>query len=168
MPISNLSPHFFLSIPLPPLPPPLFSYFAFIRFEDGIVIISLLSAINMDFYRALSPMSPNDPPEGETTPPKAKVNALAPLQVADSGDPGKRPQEVRRPDFTVRLEPGSVLTIQGTARYEWEHGIQEVMEDLVDEETVKRKIRVSITLRKMRGSAWEVGPGETQNGVADR
>ncbi|KAH7045542.1 hypothetical protein BKA57DRAFT_467101 [Linnemannia elongata] len=127
------------------------------RFEDGIIIISLLSAINMDFYKALSPMSPNDPPEG-TNPPI----------------PPPLPSKEREPDFTVRLEPGSILTIQGKARYEWEHGIQETMEDVVEGgETIKRKIRVSITLRKMRGSAWEVGgPGDggngTVNGVADR
>ncbi|KAG0298248.1 hypothetical protein BGZ96_001214 [Linnemannia gamsii] len=136
------------------------------RFEDGIIIISLLSAINMDFYKALSPMSPHDPPEGTNT------SRPPPLQ-------DQRQQEEREPDFTVRLEPGSVLTIQGKARYEWEHGIRETMEDVVDDggsggnETVKRKIRVSITLRKMRGSAWEVGgPGGssdgTVNGVADR
>ncbi|KAG0054067.1 hypothetical protein BGZ89_002748 [Linnemannia elongata] len=127
------------------------------RFEDGIIIISLLSAINMDFYKAPSPMTPNDPPEG-TNPPI----------------PPPLPSKEREPDFTVRLEPGSILTIQGKARYEWEHGIQETMEDVVEGgETIKRKIRVSITLRKMRGSAWEVGgPGDggsgTVNGVADR
>ncbi|KAG9067308.1 hypothetical protein KI688_012091 [Linnemannia hyalina] len=127
------------------------------RFEDGIIIISLLSAINMDFYKALSPMSPNDPPTGTNSP-----------------TPPHLPSKERSPDFTVRLEPGSVLTIQGKARYEWEHGIQETMEDVVDGgDTIKRKIRVSITLRKMRGSAWEVGgPGGggdgTVNGIADR
>ncbi|KAF9123164.1 hypothetical protein BGW39_009212 [Mortierella sp. 14UC] len=138
------------------------------RFEDGIVIISLLSAINMDFYKAQTPMSPNDPPEGRSSSPKQE-------QSKEQGGQ-------RVPDFTVRLEPGSVLTIQGKARYEWEHGIQETMEDLVEGgETVRRKIRVSITLRKMRSAAWEVGGGgeerdsksagpvgETGNGVADR
>lgn len=111
----------------------------------------------MDFYKALSPMSPNDPPEGTNIP-----------------TPPSFPSKEREPDFTVRLEPGSVLTIQGKARYEWEHGIQETMVDVVDGgETIKRKIRVSITLRKMRDSAWEVGGlgggGDgTVNGVADR
>ncbi|KAF9095234.1 hypothetical protein BGX23_000843 [Mortierella sp. AD031] len=138
------------------------------RFEDGIVIVSLLSAINMDFYRALNPMSPDDPPEGNNsnnTTTSATTVAAATTTTATPNNPR------RIPDFTVRLEPGSVLTIQGQARYEWEHGIKEVMEDLVDGESVKRKIRVSITLRKMRGSAWEVGgpgPGATVNGVADR
>ncbi|KAF9929397.1 hypothetical protein FBU30_001601 [Linnemannia zychae] len=122
------------------------------RFEDGIVIISLLSAINMDFYKALSPMSPNDPPEGTLAKPPPKVTG----------------QQQRKPDFTVRLEPGSILTIQGKARYEWEHGIQEIMEDLFDGETIPRKIRVSITLRKMRSSAWEVGGNSSINGIADR
>ena len=102
--------------------------------------MSLLSAINMDFYRALSPMSPQDPPEGGCQP--YGNNALE-----------------RRPDYTVRLEPGSVITMDGPSRYEWEHGIKEVSEDLVNGERIRRKIRVSITLRKMRLAAWNVGPG---------
>ncbi|KAF9280630.1 hypothetical protein BGZ68_007112 [Mortierella alpina] len=110
------------------------------RFEDGIVVVSLLSAINMDFYRALSPMSPQDPPEGA-------------YQPYVSNEPP------RQPDYTVRLEPGSVITMEGPSRYEWEHGIQEALEDLVSGERIKRKIRVSITLRRMRLAAWNVGPG---------
>ncbi|KAF9986259.1 Alpha-(1,3)-fucosyltransferase 11 [Modicella reniformis] len=108
------------------------------RFEDGIVIISLLSAINMDFYPALNPMSPNDPPQGHTPTPSSV-------------------DESRNPSFTVRLEPGSIISMQGSARYEWEHGIQETTQDLVNGEWIQRKIRVSVTLRKMRMSAWEVG-----------
>jgi hypothetical protein len=50
--------------------------------------------------------------------------------------------------------------MQGSARYEWEHGIKEVMDDMVNGEWVQRRIRVSITLRKMRKSAWQVGPEE--------
>ncbi|KAF9356143.1 hypothetical protein BGX34_010084 [Mortierella sp. NVP85] len=119
------------------------------RFEDGIVIISLLSAINMDFYPALNPMSPNDPPEGATH---------ARLSVGEN----------RKPSFTVRLEPGSIISMEGPARYEWEHGIQETMQDQVNDEWILRKIRVSVTLRKMRTSAWEVGPAALENGVADR
>ncbi|KAG0225248.1 hypothetical protein BGX31_007692 [Mortierella sp. GBA43] len=111
------------------------------RFEDGIVVISLLSSINMDFYPAMSPMTPNDPPEGPTR------------DLCSAGDN-------REPTFTLRLEPGSILTMQGSARYEWEHGIKEVMDDMVNGEWVQRKIRVSITLRKMRKSAWQVGPKE--------
>ncbi|KAG0304049.1 hypothetical protein BGZ98_006000 [Dissophora globulifera] len=122
------------------------------RFEDGIVIISLLSAINMDFYPAIHPVLAEDPLEG--------VNTT--LSTGHS-------QEIdRRPSFTIRLEPGSVITMQGPARYEWEHGIQEIPQDLVGDEWVRRKIRVSITLRKMRMDAWDVGPKVFDNGVADR
>jgi hypothetical protein len=103
----------------------------------------------MDFYPALNPMSPNDPPEGATH---------ARLSVGEN----------RKPSFTVRLEPGSIISMQGPARYEWEHGIQEAMQDQVNDEWILRKIRVSVTLRKMRTSAWEVGPAALENGVADR
>ncbi|KAF9435664.1 hypothetical protein BGZ76_005777 [Entomortierella beljakovae] len=122
------------------------------RFEDGIVVISLLSAINMDFYPALNPMKPDDPPSGNIN-----TKSRAPREMSrDIIEESSSHQRV--PSYTIRLEPGSIITIQGSARYEWEHGIQESMQDLVrGEECVKRKIRVSITLRKMRDSAWTVG-----------
>ncbi|KAF9026594.1 hypothetical protein CPC16_000871 [Podila verticillata] len=119
------------------------------RFEDGIIIVSLLNAITMDFYPALHTMTATDPVDGGTNPY---------TQTSTTH---------REPAYSVRLEPGSIITMQGPARYEWEHGIQETTRDLVRDEWINRKIRVSITLRKMRPQAWEVGPA-TQNGVADR
>ncbi|KAF8928277.1 hypothetical protein EDD21DRAFT_366920 [Dissophora ornata] len=127
------------------------------RFEDGIIVISLLSAINMDFYLALNPMAPEDPPEG------ASLKSPGATGVLHSSS-----QTQRQPSFTVRLESGSVISIQGPARYEWEHGIQETTQDLVHGEWVRRKVRVSVTLRKMRTAAWEVGPSSLANGAADR
>ncbi|KAG0043064.1 hypothetical protein BGZ83_011882 [Gryganskiella cystojenkinii] len=137
------------------------------RFDDGIVIISLVSGINMDFYPALNPMSPNDPPQGD---PGISASSGMMSRIVTQEDLSCP----RQPSFTVRLEPGSVVTMQGPARYEWEHGIQEVFEDDVGNgEFVKRRIRVSVTLRKMRLQAWEVGGLNSQssalkNGVADR
>jgi len=159
------------------------------RFDDGIVIVSLVSGINMDFYPALKPMSPNDPPQGEDrgtgdgTPfdnstPASSSGMMSRVSVgstalATSSCIAPEPQS-RQPAYSVRLEPGSVVTMQGAARYGWEHGIQEVMVDETGHgEYVKRQIRVSITLRKMRQQAWEVGgsnthPSALKNGVADR
>ncbi|KAI1318941.1 hypothetical protein EDD11_005375 [Mortierella claussenii] len=128
------------------------------RFEDGIVIISLLAAINMDFYPARVPMSADDPPEGRP-----------PLDIQSSIDPTSHTHQQRKPSFTVRLQPGSIISMQGPARYAWEHGIQETTQDEVKGELIQRKIRVSVTLRKMRTGAWRVGtPGTVENGVADR
>ncbi|GJJ71292.1 hypothetical protein EMPS_03642 [Entomortierella parvispora] len=158
------------------------------RFDDGIVIVSLVSGINMDFYPALKPMSPNDPPQGDDRSKSGNTSSID-NSSASSGmmsrvsacnttlktSPCIAPEpHSQRPAFSVRLEPGSVVTMQGAARYEWEHGIQEVTEDETSPgEYVKRQIRVSITLRKMRQQAWEVGglnshPGALKNGVADR
>ncbi|KAG0327185.1 hypothetical protein BG000_001047 [Podila horticola] len=120
------------------------------RFEDGIIIVSLLNAITMDFYPALHTMTATDPVDGG-------ANPYTQTSTTD-----------RAPAHSVRLEPGSIITMQGPARYEWEHGIQETTRDLVRDEWINRKIRVSITLRKMRPQAWEIGPTATQNGVADR
>lgn len=104
----------------------------------------------MDFYPALRTMTATDPVDGGANPY---------TQTSTTNRP---------PAHSVRLEPGSIITLQGPARYEWEHGIQETTRDLVRDEWINRKIRVSITLRKMRPQAWEIGPTTTQNGVADR
>ncbi|KAF9915325.1 hypothetical protein BX616_006411 [Lobosporangium transversale] len=126
------------------------------RFEDGIIIVSLISAINMDFYPARKPMSPEDPPEGSST--SSRSSSFTEESLVE-----------RKPSFTVRLKPGSIISMQGPARYLWEHGIQETSQDLVNGEWVTRKIRVSVTLRKMRAAAWEVGrPSALDNGAADR
>ncbi|KAF9100931.1 hypothetical protein BGX27_000180 [Mortierella sp. AM989] len=121
----------------------------------------------MDFYPALNPMMPEDPPGGDAHP-KSRTAA----GILDDVLGGQEEQHQRKPSYTVRLEPGSILSIQGPARYEWEHGIQEAMQDRVlDGEFVRRKIRVSVTLRKMRICGWEVGgqgSAELGNGVADR
>jgi hypothetical protein len=135
----------------------------------------------MDFYPALKPMSPNDPPQGhDRGVTKAADDTVTPNMAASgmmtrASYPITEPKCQRRPAYSVRLEPGSVVTIEGLARYEWEHGIQEVFEDEVSPgEFVKRQIRVSITLRKMRLQAWEVGglhnhhTNALKNGVADR
>lgn len=104
----------------------------------------------MDFYPALHTMTATDPVDGGANPY---------TQTSTTH---------REPAHSVRLEPGSIITMQGPARYEWEHGIQETTRDLVRDEWINRKIRVSITLRKMRPQAWEIGSAATQNGVADR
>ncbi|KAG0347606.1 hypothetical protein BG004_007367 [Podila humilis] len=127
------------------------------RFEDGIVIVSLLSAITMDFYSAVNKMTANDPVDGGANPYTHK-------NISSSSSS----EQDRQPAHSMRLEPGSIITLQGPARYEWEHGIQESTQDLVREEWVRRKTRVSITLRKMRPQAWEIGPSATENGIAGR
>ncbi|KAF9586458.1 hypothetical protein BGW38_004535 [Lunasporangiospora selenospora] len=135
------------------------------RFEDGIIIISLLSSITMDFYPARAPMKPEDPVEGTYTADRAYTT-----RSGNDGMDGEQIEKGEEPTkYSVRLEPGSVVTLNGPARYEWEHGIQERIDDVVNGDIVKRKIRVSVTLRKMRPAAWDVGPSDGSiNGEADR
>lgn len=83
------------------------------RFHDGIIVISLLSGIMMEFEKR--------------------------------GD-----QTVRKGFY---LHPGDVLFLCGPSRYDWTHGIPARTEDIItvngQQQTVVRRLRVSITLRKL-------------------
>ncbi|KAL1915666.1 uncharacterized protein VTP21DRAFT_6425 [Calcarisporiella thermophila] len=80
------------------------------RFDDGIVIISLLSSC----FMVLTPVS-------------SAAAALVP----------------------VLLRPGSVLALEGEARYAWKHGIEERELDVWGDERIRRDYRISVTLRKL-------------------
>ena len=83
------------------------------RFHDGIIVISLLSGIVMEFE--------------------------------NKDDPTKMRE--------FHLLPGDVLFLSGPARYDWTHGIPARTQDVITinghQQTVLRRLRVSITLRKM-------------------
>ncbi|GAA5912879.1 hypothetical protein JCM6882_009504 [Rhodosporidiobolus microsporus] len=101
------------------------------RYEDGIVGISLLGSTVMDF-------SPADPTS----------------QAAD------------QQDYSIRLRPGDVYVLSGAARWDWTHGIAYREEDWVEDEEgqpmkVRRGVRISITLRRMKEGAEMVGMGES-------
>ena len=51
---------------------------------------------------------------------------------------------------SLRLEPGSLLVLSGTARFEWTHGIAARKSDVVEGVRVKRERRVSVTFRTVR------------------
>lgn len=47
------------------------------------------------------------------------------------------------------LEPGSLLIMQGEARYQWQHGIASRKTDIYDSKRYQRSRRISLTLRKV-------------------
>ncbi|KAI8371659.1 uncharacterized protein BYT42DRAFT_581022 [Radiomyces spectabilis] len=94
------------------------------RFEDGIVIVSLLSSCVMT-------MRPAD---------KSKVGYSA----SKSGEPSGKVE------VPVLLSPGSVMAMSGSARYDWEHGIKEQLVDTYGNITIQRGTRISVTLRKLK------------------
>jgi alkylated DNA repair dioxygenase AlkB len=51
---------------------------------------------------------------------------------------------------TLWLERGSLLVMQGVARYDWQHGIAPRKTDVVNGQTVPRGRRVSLTFRKVQ------------------
>lgn len=54
--------------------------------------------------------------------------------------------------FALFLEPGSLLLIQGVARYDWKHGIPARKTDSYQGRSFPRQRRVSLTLRTVRQS----------------
>ncbi|GAA6010887.1 hypothetical protein JCM11491_004584 [Sporobolomyces phaffii] len=102
------------------------------RYEDGIVGISLLSSTDLEFTRV-------------------------------DHDPDDDDDDVHHHHVVVRLDPGSVYVLSGPARYDYAHGIAYRDADVVvdrdgTESTVKRGVRMSVTLRRMRDGAEVVGP----------
>ena len=47
------------------------------------------------------------------------------------------------------LQPGSLLVMQGEARYDWKHGIAARKSDRIDGLVIERQRRISLTLRKV-------------------
>ncbi|GAA5930689.1 hypothetical protein JCM1841_004737 [Sporobolomyces salmonicolor] len=101
------------------------------RYDDGIVGVSLLASTVMDLAPVDSPKHPS---------------SLAQSQ----------------PGHALRLRPGDVYVLSGPARWDWTHGIAYRDEDLVEEEgqtlRVRRRTRMSITLRRMKVGADWIGP----------
>ncbi|GAA5865357.1 hypothetical protein JCM1840_001541 [Sporobolomyces johnsonii] len=101
------------------------------RYDDGIVGISLLHSTVMDLAPVNSPKQPSS--------------------LAQSP-----------PGYALRLRPGDVYVLSGPARWDWTHGIAYRDEDLIEEEgqtlRVRRRTRMSITLRRMKEGADWIGP----------
>ena len=101
------------------------------RFEDGIVVISLLSSCVMRF-KPLPGIG-----MGQNNDNVNYYNKFNDIQNTDKMVP-------------VILRPGSVLALSGSARYNWTHGIEETKIDEIGDEKIIRNIRISVTLRKMK------------------
>ncbi|KAF9973905.1 hypothetical protein BGZ73_002833 [Actinomortierella ambigua] len=97
-----------------------------------------MSSTTMDFYPAKNPMSPSVSAHG---------TGIDQVRLTTSNDPP--------PSLSLRLDPGSVLVLEGEARWAWEHGIREQLHDNVDGELVPRRVRVSVTLRRVRDAGWQ-------------
>lgn len=64
--------------------------------------------------------------------------------------------------YAVLLRPGDVYVLSGEARWEWKHGIAAREEDWVEGEEgelvrLRRRLRMSVTLRRMKEGADVVG-----------
>ncbi|ORY80992.1 hypothetical protein BCR37DRAFT_60748 [Protomyces lactucae-debilis] len=51
---------------------------------------------------------------------------------------------------SVVLHPRSLLLISGHARYKWEHCIESIESDIIDGQTIARRDRISITMRRVK------------------
>ena len=93
-----------------------------IRFDDGILIISLLSSCVMTMK-----------PANKTSLSYKKSN---------------NDENSIRHDILLR--PGDILALSEDSRYKWEHGIEERLFDEIDGDFIERGTRISVTLRKLR------------------
>ncbi|RUS35043.1 hypothetical protein BC938DRAFT_476459 [Jimgerdemannia flammicorona] len=113
------------------------------RFADGILILSLLTSCVM----TMRPAS-----EASKVATTYNTNTLTTSTVS----------------IPVLLRPGDVLSLSGPARYDWEHGIEERMFDVLpDGERIQRGTRISVTLRRMMGDGVVISgevEGEEERG----
>ncbi|CAO3676297.1 unnamed protein product [Umbelopsis vinacea] len=98
------------------------------KFDDGILIVSLLSSCVMVMTAASESLK----------------QATSYQEEGDLED-----------GIPILLKPGDVLAMVGPARWDWAHCIPARHEDIIDGELIQRGARVSITLRKLRSNASE-------------
>ncbi|KAG0750113.1 hypothetical protein G6F57_000384 [Rhizopus arrhizus] len=98
------------------------SHVDLLRFDDGILIISLLSSCVMTMK-----------PANKTSLSYKKSN---------------NDENSIRHDILLR--PGDILALSEDSRYKWEHGIEERLFDEIDGDFIERGTRISVTLRKLR------------------
>ncbi|CAO3697625.1 unnamed protein product [Rhizopus stolonifer] len=99
------------------------SHVDLLRFEDGILIVSLLSSCVMTMRAAK-----------DTSTSYSKDRTHDDNLYHD-----------------ILLRPGDILALSEDARYKWEHGIRERLVDEIDGEYIERGTRISVTLRKLKG-----------------
>lgn len=56
---------------------------------------------------------------------------------------------------SVVLRPRSLLLCSGAARYEWEHCIESIDHDMIDDIKVLREDRISITMRRVKDKTFQ-------------
>lgn len=97
------------------------------KFDDGILIISLLSSCVMIM-----------------TPASEELKNASSYQIDEIAD---------NEGILIHLRPGDVLALTGSARWDWAHGIPAREIDVIHGEQIQRGTRVSITLRKLKCSS---------------
>lgn len=117
------------------------SHVDLLKFEDGIVIISLGSAATMSFTKTDSSVTQGSPaPQSESLWLDRQTDACSGKTCQSDGScSGEHVQQ------SVYLQAGDVLLLQGEARYGWKHGI--AFNQTYTLQSLER--RVSITLRKL-------------------
>ncbi|KAL0138555.1 hypothetical protein V8B55DRAFT_1515846 [Mucor lusitanicus] len=108
------------------------SHVDLLRFEDGILIISLMSSCVMT-------MRP------------ARKDATS--YHAENTDDSEK--------HDILLCPGDVLALSQEARYDWEHGIPSRLVDEIEGRSIERGTRISVTLRKLKHGEQEMPSAAT-------
>ncbi|KNC96235.1 oxidoreductase [Spizellomyces punctatus DAOM BR117] len=125
------------------------------RFDDGIVIASLAGSCVMEYRPAENKaedmcshiLPSHDSVKSEQTHCQQTRNSVQNSKVA-----AKCPllgEATQSTTIPILLSPGDVVCLSGPARWEWEHGIPERLEDEWENKRIPRGTRISITLRKL-------------------
>ncbi|ORZ14740.1 hypothetical protein BCR42DRAFT_329640 [Absidia repens] len=110
----------------------LISHVDLAKFDDGIIVLSLLSSCCMTMKPVANPQQAME---------LGYSNGQPQRQQSDKDDHNSA--------LDILLRPGDILILSGPARYLWEHGIAERDTDIVDGEAIVRGTRISVTLRKL-------------------
>lgn len=114
-----------------------------LRFEDGIVGLSLLSSCIMQFKKVKNTIeTPNTTVEMDT-----QHHSICKYKRFKSNDPSSN-NSIQSID--VLLKPGDLYVLYGRARYQWTHGIPFRSNDIWEGKTIPRSKRISITLRYLK------------------
>jgi alkylated DNA repair dioxygenase AlkB len=110
-------------------------------FEDGIVVISLLSDVQMIFDSSMSGGGGSNSRDHNNT-----RNAYSDVQVPSNS----APPQLTSTQTGIWLDRRSLVVMCGDSRYRWTHQIPHRKMDVHEGRMIKRKNRVSVTFRRVK------------------
>ncbi|KAJ3295357.1 hypothetical protein HK104_002774 [Borealophlyctis nickersoniae] len=121
-----------------------------LRFEDGIIVVSVVGTCIMEFRKSKMLGSNCCRRMSSSSTADDSATSNEPVDVASNGLSGSSFPEEDDLAIPILLSPGDVIGLSGCARYHWEHGIPGRKVDEWEGRKIPRSERVSITLRRLK------------------